>query len=453
MRTLKSKFIFWICSLFILTGIIIFIPLSIILPDKISSQILKRDIRIAHYLSREVCELLFINNKLALKLLLEDRLENLSDAIYIFIRGRDDAIISSTFQEGFPKGLLRINNPSENLYSVSKLNINGKRAYDIAIPLLRGELGSLHLGVSLESSKTEIAEFTKINYYVAIVIFIGMGVGILIFTLLSVFLSDRIKKLEDFATKVGKGDLNDTIDIRTKDEIGSLAASFNKMVVDLKEKIETIKRLSYLEERNRIAVEFHDGIAQDLATIIKRLELCEELFKNEPAEGFAELKTLTDNTKDILDKTRQAIFDLKLPQGADFNLLNNLKNHIRDYQKQYNINIKFIVFGPLNNIPMDKSKSIFYIISEALTNIRKHACAKNAELRLEYSGNNELIIDIKDDGQGFDLKEAESSAPNRGKWGLMGMRQRAVSLGGTMLINTVPDLGTEISFDIPLSKN
>lgn len=460
MKTLKSKFIFWICLLFILMGSLIFIPLSIILPEKISLQILKRDIRIAQYLSREVQEPLLINNRLALKLLLEDRLENLSDVIYIFIRGHNGNIISSTFKKGFPKGLLNINpvsgqileygisNPAQDLCRVSKFLANGKKVYDIAVALLNGELGELHLGVSLESSKTEIAEFAKINYYLAIVIFIGLGMGILIFTLLGIFLSNRIIKLKDFAARIGSGDFNERIEINTKDEIGSLAASFNKMVLDLTEKIETIRRLSYLEERSRIAVEFHDGLAQDLADIIKRLELCEKLFKIDPSRAFGELEILRINTRDVLNKTRQVVSELNLPEDADFNLLHCLNDYIKNYQRQNGINVKLDVVGSMNSMPAHKSRSIFYIITEALINIRKHAQAKKVELHLECI-NGKLTIDIKDDGKGFDIKEAQISASSRGKWGLMSMRQRTTSLGGTLDINSMPNQGTEIFIRIP----
>lgn len=465
MRTLRSKFIFWICLLFVLVGILIFVPLSIILPEKITSQILKRDIKIAQYLSREVQGPLLINNRLALKLLLEERLENLGDLVYIFIRGCDGTIISSTFKKGFPRGLLninpvspqglkiRINNPGQDLYSVSKFLANGKKVYDIAIPLFKGELGELHLGVSLESNKAEIAQFTKINYYLVTVIFIGLGVGILIFTLFGIFLSNRVIKLKDFATRVGSGDLNDRIDIKTKDEIGSLATSFNNMVLNLREKIETIKRLSYLEERSRIAVEFHDGLAQDLADIIKRLELCERLFKIDQARAFEELETLRENTKDVLDKTRQVISNLNLPEDADFNLLNNLNNYIKNYQQQNDINVKIDVVGSIEyTIPPHKAKHIFSIIAEALTNIRKHAQAKNTELHLEYNDNKELVIDIKDDGKGFDIDEAELSASSCGKLGLISMRQRTISLGGKLVINSKPNQGTEVLVNIPLRE-
>ncbi len=71
------------------------------------------------------------------------------------------------------------------------------------------------------------------------------------------------------------------------------------------------------------------------------------------------------------------------------------------------------------------------------------------ELRLDYDNPNELAIDIKDDGKGFDIKEAQISASSRGKLGLMSMRQRTASLGGTLDINSIPNQGTEIFIRIP----
>jgi len=109
------------------------------------------------------------------------------------------------------------------------------------------------------------------------------------------------------------------------------------------------------------------------------------------------------------------------------------------------------LFGSIDNIPPDKAKPIFCIILEALTNIRKHSLAKNVEVRIERTSNNELVINIRDDGRGFDMKEVESSASSCGKWGLTTMRQRADFLGGTLLIDSIPNQGTKVSLNIPLA--
>src|SRR3989338_262800 len=149
---------------------------------------------------------------------------------------------------------------SGHKYKVKEFISAGKKIYDIAVPIFGGEFGSLHLGVSLEASKLEIAEFAQLNYYIVAIIFVGLGIGILAFSL---------------------------------------------MADNLKQKMEEIKRLSHLEERNRIAIEFHDVLASDLASIIKKTELCERLFKIDMYKAFTELEDIKKNTKAVLDKTRK----------------------------------------------------------------------------------------------------------------------------------------------------
>lgn len=449
--------------LFALMGALIIVPLSLTMPQKMGSQILKRDVEIVRGLSREIQEPLLLDNKLALSLLLEERLQTFGDAIYIFVRGHDGTIIASTFKKGFPRGLININRgliqtgtynvqkTGEEAHGIEELIVDGKKAYDIAVPLLAGELGSLHVGVSLESRKAEVAEFTRINYYLAAIVIGGLAAGILVFALLGVFLSNRITTLKDFATKIGNGDLNGIINISTNDELGSLAASLNKMAEDLKGKIEVIKNLSYLEERRRIAIEFHDGLAQDVVDVIKRLELCQRLLPVDPRRVSGELTTLEANARNILDKTRDAISAFKSPREHDFSLLDSLSDYIKDYKQQTNINVKLNVCKDVKDIPIDKLEQIFYIIKEALTNIKNHSRAKNAELTL-VNTEGELIVTIKDDGKGFDVNAIELDGAGHGKLGLIGMRQRANFLEGTLVIRSQPGQGTEISVNIPLEE-
>lgn len=450
MKSIRSKLVFSICVLFIFIGVLIYLPLSIILPQKITSQILKRDVEIAKYLSNDAKNLLLLNDRIALSILLHDNLDRLVDAQYLFVQDSDGDIISHTFIKGFPKGLLSFNSDTPYSHRIKGFLSNGRKLYDIAVPISKGELGILHLGVSLESGKKDIAAITKINDYVAIVILIGLGIGILVFLIIGFLFSSQIIKLKDFASKIGRGDLEAKIDVKSKDEIGTLASAFNEMVLHLKEKIQEIKRLNTVEERNKIALDLHDGCIQDLANIIKRLELCEKLFRSDPPTGFKELGALRKTTREVLNSTRQVISDLKLPRDLDFNLLNNLTNYIKSYQNENPINVKLDVSADINNIPSEKSKSIFYIIREALTNVRKHSMARNVELNLQTGDNGNLKIFIEDNGRGFDFDNALLNASNCGKLGLMSMRQRTSSLGGTFNIESKPKQGTRISVNIPL---
>lgn len=422
------------------------------LPKMITSQILKRDVEIARYLSNEAKEPLLTNNKVELSLLLNDNLDKLEDAHYLFIQSPDGTIISHTFTKGFPKGLLSFRLDSQQPHKVKEFLNNDKKMYDIAFPILEGELGILHLGVSLESGKKDIAQISKINHYVAVVILVGLGIGILVFLAVGFLFSSRIIKLTNFASKIGQGDLEAKIDVQSRDEIGALALAFNEMVLRLKEKMQEIKRLNKIEERNKIALDLHDGCAQHAANIIKRIELCKKLFKIDPPKAIKELEDLKESTKDTLNWTRQMIFDLKLPEDTDFNLLNRLKDYITDYKKRNDINVKLAVPTSINNIQADKAKSIFYIITEALANVRKHSQAKNVELHLDTNRDNSLVINIKDDGRGFDVRKTRLFVPTQGKWGLISMSERTGALGGVFDVESISGQGTKVSIAIPLTQ-
>lgn len=279
-----------------------------------------------------------------------------------------------------------------------------------------------------------------------------IGIGILLAYKISSLITKPISKLVEATQAIKKGDFSTRIDINAKDEIGLLASAFNEMASHLNLMVEEIKRLTTVEERNRIALDLHDGDAQDLANIIKRLELCDKLFKIDPGRAYEELNTLKENTRDILNRTRQVIYDLKFPEDNEFDLLNKLTSYIKGYEKTNEIKVNLDISGALDDISPAKAKSIFYIIAEAFTNIRKHAQTKNIDLSLKSDGNNNLMIKITDYGNGFNVNDSKLFTPSSGKWGLVSMRQRANSLRGTLVIDSSPHQGTKISINVPLRE-
>lgn len=451
-KSIRTKLVLCVCALSVFIGALIYFPLSNILPKMITSQVLKRDLVIARFLSDGVTKSLLTDDKVELSLFLNNNLDKLEDAHYIFIQDMDGTIKAHTFSKGFPKGLLSFRLGFQDPYKIKEFLNEDKKMYDIAFPILDQELGVLHLGVSLESDKHDIAQISKINDYVAGIIFVGLGAGILLFLIIGFMFSSRIIRLKNLVTKIGQGDFEAKIDVKSKDEIGILALAFNEMALSLKEKIQEIKRLNIIEERNKIAFDLHDGCAQHSATIIKRIELCEKLFKIDSVKAFDELTELKESSKDTLNWTRQIIFDLKASENTEFHLINRIKDYLIAYKKRNNINTTLDVHGLLSDIAADRAKSIFYIITEALANAGKHSQAKKIEVYLDFTRDNSIIINIKDDGIGFDIHNAELSAYDQGKWGLISMRDRTQSLGGIFKIESASGQGTKVSVSMPLLK-
>lgn len=387
-----------------------------------------------------------------LKKLVENEKSSDPNIAYVFIADSSDHILAHTFKSEFPVDLAGVNNLERGkALNIQALDTRMGLIYDIAVPVSSENklFGQAHLGILKNSIQRTI---NAIN-----LIFVGTTLLVTVVAIffaykLSSLITTPISRLLEAIKSIQEGNFSTHISVESKDEIGLLAAAFNEMAFHLNFMVGEIKHLSAIQERTRIALDLHDCCAQDLTSIMKRLELCEKLFKVEPAKGFGELKTLRDNTKDILDRTRRVIFNLRSPEDGKFNLSTELASYIKDYEKANDIPVKLDTSDPLNDIPPAKARSVFYLITEALINIKKHSQAENIELRLEYDDNLNLKINIKDDGKGFDVNAATLSASQHGKWGLVGMQQRAASLGGTFAVNSQLQKGTAVSFSIPLSE-
>jgi signal transduction histidine kinase len=388
-------------------------------------------------------------NTSRLKKLVENEKKLDADIAYAFIIDSSGNILAHTFNKGFPVDLAKVNNiKGAKAFNIQAIDTQLGFIYDIAVPILseRSLLGQARIGIFQKSIQSTIG---TINVVIITTTFFIIIVAILLAYRISSLITKPISKLVKATQSIKKGNFSTKIDVRTKDEVGLLAQAFNEMASHLNMMVEEIKQLTRFKERNRIAFDLHDSCAQDLANVIKRLELCERLFEIDKEQAFKELATLRQNTKTLLNRTRKVIFDLKSPEDIEFDLLNNLTNYIKNYQNQNNINVKLDIPNSINNIPLDKTKSIFYIIIEALTNVRKHAQAKNVCLSLKFN-NNELTINIKDDGRGFDINDRKLFTSSYEKMGLMSMRQRTQSLGGRFKITSSFRQGTSISVEIPL---
>ncbi|MBN2555195.1 MAG: HAMP domain-containing protein [Anaerolineales bacterium] len=202
------------------------------------------------------------------------------------------------------------------------------------------------------------------------------------------------------------------------------------------------------DERRRIARELHDETSQSLTALLVGLDTIRIASKNEPThvtEHVQDLKTITNN---LLLNIHRLIADLRPSLLDDLGLLaaiewfgeQRLRTRGIGFQIESNIREKRL------DLPLETA--LFRIAQEGLTNILRHAKAENIYIRL-WEGASEVVLEITDDGQGFNPACMDTPDPVGRGLGLLGMRERAVILGGSLDIQSASDQGTIIRAAFP----
>jgi signal transduction histidine kinase len=200
-------------------------------------------------------------------------------------------------------------------------------------------------------------------------------------------------------------------------------------------------REGVLEERDRIAREFHDTLEQELAAINIQLGAVEAQFRQSPQTAFQQLELARNMTSHSLSEARRSIWDLRSHLLENRNLATAIQDMAASLSSNTDIKIAVQFFGAARKLPALMEHNLLRIAQEALANAFKHSHAKKIVVNLNYDPQ-ELQLRIQDDGVGFDIPTAGSA--NNGHFGLLDMKERAEKIGASCSINTQPGKGTEI---------
>jgi signal transduction histidine kinase len=203
-------------------------------------------------------------------------------------------------------------------------------------------------------------------------------------------------------------------------------------------------------ERERLAREMHDTLAQVLGFVSTKSQAAHELLNRGQVQAADEqLDQITALSRELYADVREAILGLRAAISPEKTLVPTLGDYLQAYSKQCGIQTQLVIAegaGPLSFAPAVELQLI-RIVQEALTNVRKHAHAQHALVHLALlDGHAEMRIE--DDGRGFDPAHVA-----RGSWpqfGLQTMRERAESVGGAFFVVSKPNKGTQIVVEIPL---
>jgi signal transduction histidine kinase len=214
-------------------------------------------------------------------------------------------------------------------------------------------------------------------------------------------------------------------------------------------------RAGALAERARLSREIHDSVGQDLSSINLLLQAAQQQWQAQPDEARAQVRSAADAAREGLDAVRRVVRDLAPSEldGAAGSLPAAIEKVVAD---AVGIDASFRSHGAVGEVPLPVAAALIRTVRGALANVAEHAHASRAVVSLTAHPD-ELRLDIRDDGVGFDVgprglraRVAERRAAGRGR-GLAGIEERIAVLGGTFEIESAPGEGTTLSAVFPAS--
>ncbi len=203
-------------------------------------------------------------------------------------------------------------------------------------------------------------------------------------------------------------------------------------------------------ERRRISLEIHDGAAQWMVGASYRIRAFDHTLTRgtllQTREELSEIRSVIDQS---IKELRRVIFDLQPPALGQFGLLGALRQYLQSFEMDAGIVCSFQTKGTSSTLSRVYEITLYRVIQEALTNVRKHAQATRVNVILRFQPD-DLRLEIRDNGKGFDIAKMLEGARSVERLGLSGMKDRAETLGGSLIIDSAPGAGTCVTLTLPL---
>ncbi|MBG9451215.1 histidine kinase [Cytobacillus firmus] len=237
------------------------------------------------------------------------------------------------------------------------------------------------------------------------------------------------------------------------EDIQSLSTFANQLGSLLKTRslVSEQEKRMILEERNRLAREIHDGIAQVLAGVIFQLESSLRQSADQSGNMEQAVDKSIKKLRNSLGEVRYSIYALKPYPTQRLGLKQAIANKIQSIKQDYDLAIKYHERGRSRPLSFTKERVIFDTLQESLQNIVKHAKAGQVDILLSYQREH-VLLKVKDNGVGFSLFESMIKTKHEPHYGILNMNEQAEQLGATLQIDSSIGKGTEITLLIPDSE-
>ncbi len=204
--------------------------------------------------------------------------------------------------------------------------------------------------------------------------------------------------------------------------------------------------IGVLQERNRMAREIHDTLAQGFTGIILQLEAAEQSLKEDPDHAQEHLNRARTLARESLNEARRSVWALRPHELEQLSFTEALRQQIEGFSRDTGIRADLNLSKNGGTLSAEIENALLRIFQESLTNIKKHSGASQIEVELSFD---EKVVKLRvdDNGVGFDTA---SSTENR--FGLIGMRERAKLLGGSIDIRSEQGKGTHLVVTLPIDR-
>jgi two-component system sensor histidine kinase UhpB len=269
-----------------------------------------------------------------------------------------------------------------------------------------------------------------------------------------------LRELRQIVNRIqeGQAEVNQLAFDDTDPDIHQLTKALNSLISQLETSNQQLRVLSERainaqeEERKRIARSLHDDTGQSLSTLLINLERLEKHIPVDNNELVSRLSSIRQMTASSLDGLRSIIYDLRPAILDDLGLLPAIRWYARSNLEEAGIQVELNFPDELPTLPPRLTTTLFRITQEGVNNIIRHSQAKNASITLRTQ-ENEVYLQIKDDGHGFDPAQGYNEAIRMQHWGLVGIQERIDLVGGKMRITSDPEHGSTLQVNVPLLRS
>jgi signal transduction histidine kinase len=215
--------------------------------------------------------------------------------------------------------------------------------------------------------------------------------------------------------------------------------------------IDRTHRLAAEQERNRIARDIHDTVAQSLFGMVFTLDACIKMLPEQGETVQQELVELRQLADQVRHEVRRYILDTWPSELTTVSFKADLEKYVAHFAPAHAFHIDFTLNGNFDRLPSVIRRSLYRVSQEALANAARHAGVDSARLTMHVEVD-EVYLSISDRGKGFDPKLALAREVNREHFGLRGIRERIQALGGTCDILSQVGQGTQVLVQLPVNR-